>query len=653
MPTEQLSPEEYRRRAREARDAQRAERGVLAAIERRRQIESIRGGHDPRMDSLVSGALSGAALNYGDELFGGMRDFEGDYGANPGAYQVGGVLGMLASPLAMIVSRLPLIKRERLFNEARDFVAREGVAQRNLPRPDRLGGAGGYMPFADRRFDQPLPDVPAQLDINVVRNRGDDVAANRLAMQRADGLDQAEELLAHRRRALDDYSGLDAFAHGAVIGSGGVEPGDTSIEERATGGVLGALGALALTRGSSEIGDLSGYLTKGARHSAQEVVDLPGPRNAPASVDDFLARARMFEEQAFRERTNDTFFGRAAGPSETMRQDPNVAPIDDANSLIRGALARAQQTNLGAERARERSERIDVSRALEHYGGMTAANPPAAGDPPLLPAHVRDNLPAAVRVDPPMRPDALRTVMGDERYFPDRATGRGGVDPALRSERQADDLKRNRVSTRQYPGMNQAERRELAQLVADDAFTQARALAQLPKAEQVRVARKLLNQLDDPHFKRLMQTLQLRKGQSTPVLERLMELETGLKRIAGGGGDYASITRTFDRGGGRGADPVVAEAASMLSQYPMSRRMAEALLDETTLTTQRPAYWVNPAERGDQSMLQVRRESVRPAWPYAAPAGIWSQRGGDLLALGLDHAQHALLDDVWAENGAR
>ena len=630
MATDRLSDAEVERRmaeARRLRDAQRSGPSVLEAI-----------APPSFLDAFLSGALNGIAFNWGDELgdvAGLPVDFETANEAHPGAYALGNFGGVIASPLTRVISRLPIQRGERLYNEARDVLSRNGVAQREIAR-----GNGD--------FAAPLPYLPEAADIAAVARR-DPAAAARLRDDRANALAQTEELLALRRGFLDDYSGVDAAAHGALIGSGGLEPGDTSIEERATGGVLGALGALALTRASGEIKDLSGIPVRGARWSAQDVVDLPGPRNQPADVDAFFNRARMFDEAAFRDRTGDTFFARAAGPSPTMRAEPQVAPLDDQNPLIRAALARAQQSPAGQQILGRLADGIDVRRALESYGGMTPKGP-APTDPATLPAHIARDYPVALREDAMVRPDALRTVVGDREFF-DAAK----VAPELRSKRQLDDAKRGRVDKGQYPGLNPTQRNELAHAVARDAFEQASALAKLPRGQQAQAARKLLKTLDDPHFKRLMTAMQLREGKTSVLTKELASLRSSLDRIAQSGAAASAddITRQMQRGKGRGADPVIAEAARQLANYPMSRRMAEALLDEPSLRRPRDAHWVNPADRGEDALLQVRRESVKPPWPYRSPPGQTTQVAGDVLALGLDHAQHAALSDFWDRLAAR
>lgn len=645
---DRLSDEEVHRRAEEARrqrDRERQNRGVMAAIDQSHAKQNMGRGHDPILDTVLSGLIQGAGLQWGDEIFGGMRDFEGDQARNPALYDASSVVGMLGSPLAYFVTRGPLRGRERLFNEAKDALAAEGVAQRELSQPGRVG-----LPMADRRFAQPLPYTPAQADINALTARGRTAEAQRLGLERSQALDQTEEMLALRRGALDEYSGLDAAGHGLIIGSGGVDPGATDPVERASGGVLGALGALGLTRGASELKDLSGYPIRGARWSAQHVVDLPGKASSAPDVEEFLRRARMLDEAAFRERTNDTFFGRAAGPSATMRIDPNVAPIDDSNALIRTAIAKAQQTPAGQAAARSLDDEITLGRARENFGGLSTPQP--LPQQPTLPAWQKA-LPEAMRTDPLTRPDALRTTLGDERYFP---SARGeGVDPALRSNRQVDDLKRGRVDQNrpkrppQYPGMGQEQRRELAHMIVDDAYASVQRMARLPRDKQVGEARRLLSYLDDPHTRRLMTALQLRQGKNSPEVLKLIETQDALARIAKHGTDYEAATAGLARGNGRGPEPVAAEAASMLSQYPMSRRMAEAILDPATLAAPREAYWVNPAERGDHPLLQVRRESVRPPWPYRAPASVGTQYAGDALALLLDHAQHGAWEGMRAQ----
>ncbi len=648
MPSERLSDEEIARRAAEARrlrDADRAHRRSVLDELQSQQRQSMGIGHSSDWDALLGGALQGAALNWGDELFGGMRDFKADRAANPGAYDAAALLGMMFSPAAMIGTRLPLMHRERLYNEARGLLEGEGLAQRALAKPSAARGAD-MLPFGDRRFAAELPYVTPQTDIEHLTSIGRNADARRLSFDRADALDEAEQLLGHRRAALDRYSGIDALAHGAAIGSGGVDPGDTSIEERAGGGILGALGAYGLTKGANEAKDLTGYLVpgRGARLSAREVVDLPGKSYEPADVQDFYKRLRMFSEQAFREATHDTFLGRSAGPSSTMRSDPNVAPIHDSNTMIQGAIAKAQQTGPGREAARALDDELAVMGALERFGGVnTKAERPIED---LLPSHQRV-IPQAMREDPMVRQDALRTVMGDEKFFPGEGV-KHPVDPAMHTERQADDFRMRRRGRGQYPGLDQPQRQELAHRVIEDARAQAHSLARLPREQQPGAARKLLEYLDDPNAQRLWQALALREGRTGPHTQALAKLKTRLSQIAGHGTSYEQLTHSFHRGKGRFADAIPGEAASMLANYPMSRRMAEAILDKPALTTKAESYWVNPAQRGEEPLLQVRRESERPPWPYAAPAGYWTQRGGDALAYGLDHLVHALSAPAFA-----
>lgn len=593
------------------------------ANERARGALAATGGDDN--SALLMGLIQGLTLNLGDDvagLWGGRDAFVNARNSDPHAYDTAAMGGLFASPVATMFGRLPLAARGRAFEEARDLLTAEGVAQRELPRARGQQGV--------------LAHIPSRNDISHMRGQGRTADANRLAQDRADAIDANENELAVRRGRLDDWATGLAGAHGAAIGFGGVDPEGSPIEERLLGAGLGAGLSTGLMRLAPEVKDLSGYALRpltgrGApgRFSAQDVIDLPGAPNTPADAQGYFNRLRMLEEEAHRGRAGDTFFGRAAMPTGS-RVDPSVAPISDTNTMVRGSIQAALNSPTGQQRMREMGNTATVQDAQDRISGLSSKMG-AAPMGNLVPPQQRV-IPQAMREDPAMRPDGLRTVLGDKAY--------ANVDRELLSPMQM-----RSINPAQYPGLNPQQRQEMARLIVEDAMQVTRQLASAQGRDQVEQARRVIAYLDDPHVKRLFQNLMITDGPRSPEVAALVQLRTRLSAIAEGGQPtMATLTGGFQRGDNRGVNPVVTEAAMDLSSQPMSKRMAEALLDADNLTTRQDAYWLNPQNAGDESLLQLRREEQRPPWPFAAPPGWGTELAATTAAIGGEYGLHNLLE---------
>lgn len=447
------------------------------------------------------------------------------------------------------------------------------------------------------------------------------------------------------RRSLDNWALRLGGFHGGVAGAGGINPGDTSLADRAIGAVLqGAVGAGMSAYAPSAVDQAPRLWGQGARSNPQ-VLDIAGRRaNDPVDLDALYGRMAAMSEQAHLQRQaplanrqigtapggepvtvpslygGETRFGRAGANQD----DASVSALDDPNSLVRATIGAAVNSPTGRQRVAEMEGRASVQDAQSRLRALSAnvQTPPSGGDPSRAEQFAR-----GVFETPQIRRDALRTAMGDVRFRNEPLDVRGGNPPA--------------AVNRAYPGMTPEQKALSAMAIVNRGRDVADNISTPDEAK------KYLDLLDDPVVHRLFTTISVQRGPGDPNVAKYVALVRHLRQAAAMPPEEATLSMATRMPNAQrpGHDPLpeASEAALDLRSTPMSRDLARAVLNDAEAGTRRDRYYVDPnGYDRNAPTFTTRREYGANTGLAANMPNALSDLGAVFASSGVDIGREAL-----------